>query len=126
MGRWQVQLRTPMSEGGFSLVETLIGMIILLFVLIAILHLVVFYTKVNLENAKREVAVKMAQSYASKVRVSGNCTSISENVTIPVRNFNATFEVKRSWDNASKICDITVEYGCLGSSKCKVHLVVGL
>ncbi|WP_025270379.1 type IV pilus modification PilV family protein [Hippea sp. KM1] len=78
-------------DKGFSLIELLVAIVIVLVVFLALAHALIVYTQLNVLNALRNEAVKIAQSCVESMRVMQVCPS-EDNITY--RNHTVTYTIQ--------------------------------
>lgn len=94
-------MRQPTSmhnESGFTLVELIVAMSIILISLLALLHSVNIAMEYNLKNQMRGEAVRVAEEAMSNMRSRAFDTVSAATMIIPsrLRNLNRSYTVKRS------------------------------
>lgn len=86
------------NKSGFTLVELLVAMVIMLVGLLGLLHSVNIAMEYNLKNQMRNEVVRVAQDAMNDMR-SKSFDSVSSTITVvpsALRNINRTYSVKRS------------------------------
>lgn len=86
------------NESGFTLVELLVAMVIMLVGLLGLLHSVNIAMEYNLKNQMRNEVVRVAQDAMNDMRSKAFDSVSSTTRTVPssLRNINRTYSVKRS------------------------------
>ena len=103
---------------GFTIIELLISMVIVLIVFLALDKALILYTKINVLNALRNEAIVLAQSCVEDLRVGENCP---DNYTFNYRNYTVDYIINApnidSLDNGTtNDITVTVNYSYAGSN----------
>ncbi len=109
------RIRSARSDkSGYSLVEVLVSLLIMMIILLGLLESMRLYISYNLKNTLKNEAVRIAQECAARLRNGQNCT----NVVRRFRNFQVEFTVSTaiaplssSLENAT----VNVEYNYGGT-----------
>jgi len=97
------QPTSPRSSAGFTLVELLVSMVIMVIGLLGLLQTVIIATERNLQNQLRDEAIQVGENSLNSmaVRPFTMLTTVSRTTQVPskVRAFTKTYTVTQSLSN---------------------------
>jgi len=110
--------RPAMDEGGFSIVELLVAVVILVFVSIALLQTAIVNIEFNTKNAIRDEGVRLAREMINEMRTGAMANAVdyngvTETLNRRVRNMDVKYTVITTTAPVSAgnmRLDVTVEW----------------
>ncbi len=98
-------------DKGFTLIELMVSIVILLFAILSIMYSLGLYARHNVKNALRREAVRIAQECVERLRVGESCDST---VTKRVRSASYQFQVNApnpsTLSTGTNSVNVTVSY----------------
>lgn len=117
------------NKKGFTFVEVLVAVVILMVSMVAILDAMVLAVQQNLETYSRDEAIRIAEQAMNEARniTYGTLASANYNVTRPYKQFTRTFTVGRTVTQLSaNSLSIQVQVGWTINGKGHSHCITSL
>ena len=99
------------SNKGFTLVELMVSIVILLVAFISMMYALGLYARHNVRNTLRKEAVKIAQECAERLRLGNSCNSqVSRKIRAASYQFNISAPNPSSFSSGTNSVTISVNY----------------
>ena len=97
-------------NGGFSLIEALVSLLILSVILLGLQAGMITAITMNTENLLRNEAVDLAHERMDRYRITPGAPPLSETIDRQVRNYDVTYTLNNDYDDITDVLDMTVEW----------------